>query len=189
MIGHLKGKVIFLNEEHAVLDVAGVGYQVAAPTRTLAALKMDNETALWIYTVVREDALDLYGFESLSERDLFELLIGISGIGPKSGLGIISIALTDTLRSAIASNDTSYLTKVSGIGKKTAEKIVLELRDKMGVIADDETSGREEETEALEALVSLGYSAKDAREALKEIQNDTESTNEKIRSALKILGS
>lgn len=188
MIGHLRGTVIFLNGDRVILDVGGVGYEIAAPTRTLADLLMDKEGELWIYTVVREDALDLYGFDSLSERGFFELLIGVSGIGPKSALGIISIAPTNTLRSAIASNDTSYLTNVSGIGKKTAEKIILELRDKMGVIADDGTSGRKEEKDALEALISLGYSARDAREALQETPNEAGGTNEKIRAALKVLG-
>ncbi|MEX0934827.1 MAG: Holliday junction branch migration protein RuvA [Candidatus Paceibacterota bacterium] len=188
MIGHLQGTCIFLSEERTIIDVNGVGYEISAPTRTLANLLMDKEAELWIHTVVREDALDLYGFDTLGERDFFELLLGVSGIGPKSALGIISIAPTDTLRSAIASDDTSYLTNVSGIGKKTAEKIVLELRDKMGTIATEE-GGRKEEKEALEALISLGYSSKEAREALKEVQDDTQSTNEKIRAALKTLGS
>lgn len=191
MIGKLTGTVSFLGPALILVDVSGVGYKIHASPDTIAALKKDEEASLWTYLAVREDSLDLYGFETKEEADFFELLIGISGIGPKSGLGILSVAPVKTLKSAISSGDTSYLTKVSGIGKKTAEKIVLELRDKFGALED--AGGevlRKEESDALEALKALGYSASEARGALKQIGDDAaEGTNERIRQALKILGS
>jgi Holliday junction DNA helicase RuvA len=128
--------------------------------------------------------LDLYGFLDLEELDFFEMLINVSGIGPKGALGILGIASIETLKRAIGTGDISYLTKISGIGKKTAEKIVIELRDKM-----KETGtgiSLQGELDALEALKSLGYSQSEAREALKYISPDT-ATNTKIREALKIL--
>jgi Holliday junction DNA helicase RuvA len=134
---------------------------------------------------VREDAFDLYGFLEPTELEFFEMLISVSGIGPKGALAILGIASIETLRKAIGTGDTSYLTKISGIGRKTAEKIVIELRDKMG----EEKGGTslQGELDALEALKSLGYSQNEARDALKKVSPDTD-TNTKIREALKILG-
>jgi Holliday junction DNA helicase RuvA len=134
---------------------------------------------------VREDALDLYGFLDREELEFFEMLINVSGIGPKGALSILGITSIETLRKAISIGDTSYLTKISGIGRKTAEKIVIELRDKIGT--ELEGSSLQVELDALEALKSLGYSAIEAREALKKVNSDTD-TNTKIREALKILG-
>jgi Holliday junction DNA helicase RuvA len=141
---------------------------------------------LWIHTHVREDALDLFGFLERKELEFFEMLIGVSGIGPRSALAILGIASIETLRKAIGTGDTSYLTKISGIGRKTAEKIVLELRDKIG--EEKGGSSLQGELDALEALKSLGYSQNEARDALKKVPADT-NTNTKIREALKILGS
>jgi Holliday junction DNA helicase RuvA len=134
---------------------------------------------------VREDALDLYGFLNREELEFFEMLINVSGIGPRSALAILGIASIETLRKAIGTGDTSYLTKISGIGRKTAEKIVIELRDKMG----KELGGGslQVELDALEALKSLGYSQNEARETLKKVSPNT-NTNTKIKEALKILG-
>ena len=134
---------------------------------------------------MREDALDLYGFLDRKELEFFEMLIGVSGIGPRSALAILGITSTDTLRKAIGTNDTNYLTKISGIGKKTAEKIIIELRDKIG--EEKEGSSLQEELDALEALKSLGYSQNQAREALKKVESNID-TNAKIREALRILG-
>ena len=117
------------------------------------------------------------------------MLITISGIGPKSALGILSVAPVDTLRRAISSGDTSYLTKVSGIGRKNAEKIVVELRDKLGAIDANAGGTLREEVDALSALEALGYSAREAREALKAVGNNAISTQEKLKAALKSLGS
>jgi len=190
MISHLTGTVIELNEKYAVVSVSGVGYKAYCSADTLASLEEGAVASLFTYLAVRENALDLYGFGSSDEQNFFELLIGVSGIGPKSALGILSVATTDTLRQAIGTGDTSYLTKVGGIGRKTAEKVVLELRDKMRAHADMK-EGRGElraESDIVEALKSLGYSQNEAREALKQVSLDIAGTNARIKEALKILG-
>jgi len=192
MITKIKGIVDFVGNGFIVLDVSGVGYKVYASVETMRMLnkKKDGETSLWTHMAVRENSMDLYGFIEQAELELFELLITISGIGPKSALGILNVAPVDTLRKAVSSGDTTYLTKVSGIGKKIAEKIVLELQDKLGAI-DTTTGGSpalKEGTDVMEALISLGYSQSEAREALKNIDNDAVGTNEKVKAALKNLG-
>ncbi|HWA31967.1 MAG TPA: Holliday junction branch migration protein RuvA, partial [Candidatus Paceibacterota bacterium] len=137
------------------------------------------------HTHLREDAIELYGFMDHDELEFFEMLIGVSGIGPKGALSILGVATIEVLAKAISTGDISYLTKISGIGKKTAEKIVIELRDKLGEEAADGTL--QGELDALEALRSLGYSQGEAREALKKVPAELD-TNGKVREALKILG-
>ena len=185
MIGSLRGPISARNDKFIIIETGGVGYRVSVSPDILSKTHIGKEIFLLIHTHVREDALDLYGFESENDLVLFEMLLGVSGIGPKSALGILSIASIDTLRQAIGTGDTSYLTKVSGIGRKTAEKIVIELRDKIGMGTGD--AALQEELDALEALKSLGYSQAEAREALKKVAPGTD-TNSKIREALKILG-
>ena len=172
------------------MDISGVGYLVHVSFDTLSEASESSELSLWIHTVVREDTLDLYGFLTEQELVFFKLVIGVSGIGPKGALSILDIAPLDTLRSAIASGDMSYLTKVSGVGKKIAGKIVLELKDKMGTVGNaEETSAlRGEDMDVLDALKSLGYREGDAREALKELPTNISGTSQKITEALKLLG-
>ncbi|MFA5999637.1 MAG: Holliday junction branch migration protein RuvA [Candidatus Paceibacterota bacterium] len=186
MIGSIKGTIILKTDKFLIIDTHGVGYKVSvSPALLSKAKKVGDEVSLWIHTHVKEDAIDLYGFEDRKELEFFEMIINISGIGPRSGLTILSVASIETLSKAISTGDTAYLTKISGIGRKTAEKIVIELRDKMG----KEISGHslQGELDALEALKSLGYSQNEAREALKKVTPDT-NTNTKIKEALKILG-
>ncbi len=161
-----------------------MGYKVNVSPDTLSKAP-NGEVFLFIHTHVREDAFDLYGFIAQDELKFFEMLINVSGIGPRGALSILGIATIDTLRKAIGTGDTGYLTKVSGIGKKTAEKIVIELRDKMGT--ELEGSSLQTELDVLEALKYLGYSQNQVREALKKVSPDSD-TNTKIREALKILG-
>lgn len=191
MISYLRGTIIDTGDRHVVIDVSGVGYKVYVTEDALHSLKMDSETSLLIHTVVREDAFDLYGFPSKKERGVFELLISISGIGPKSALNILSIVSSETLASAIQTGSTSHLVKVSGIGKKTAEKIVLELRDKLGgYIGDDSAefkAGMSSDADAIEALKALGYDADEAREALKKVDKNLTDTGAKVKAALKNL--
>ncbi len=188
MISHLSGTVLRVKDRFAIIDVAGVGYKVYSTIDNLLRLKKASSVSLWIYTAVREDSLDLYGFFSEEEESFFELLISVSGIGPKSALSILQITGLETLSQAVGSGDTSYLVKVSGIGKKTAEKIVLELRDKVGALQKEGGRNLGNEAVALEALTSLGYSSTEAREALKSIPREISGTNEKIKEALKHLG-
>jgi len=186
MIGSIKGKITLKTEKFLIVETGGVGYKINVSGDTLSRVKKINDEVLfWIHTHVREDILDLYGFLDREELEFFEMLIGVSGIGPKGALSIMGITSIETLKKAVGSGDTSYLTKISGIGKKTAEKIVIELRDKIG----KELGGTslQGELDALEALKSLGYSSGEAREALKKVMPDT-NTNTKIREALKILG-
>lgn len=198
MIGFLNGTVEFRGEKFVMINVGGVGYKVFVGHETLQKItekfKEVNPSTLlrvklWTHQYIREDAMDLYGFLNFSELDLFETLIQISGIGPRGALGVLSIAPVDTLKKAIAAGDTSYLTRVSGIGRKTAEKIVLELREKMagkGVIVD--APELKDEADALEALMSLGYSQREAREALAMVPAEITSVEKRVREALKKLG-
>src|SRR3989344_8836564 len=128
MIGHLEGKLIYKDSKSIIVDISGVGYKINVSLDVLSkSKKIDGEISLWIHTHIREDMLDLYGFLEREELEFFEMLISVSGIGPRSALVILGIASIETLRKAIGAGDTSYLTKISGIGKKTAEKIVIEL--------------------------------------------------------------
>ena len=189
MIGSIRGKIISKREKWLIVETAGVGYKVNVSPDAIVKAKMNEDVFFFIHTDVREDALDLYGFSDLSELEFFEMLIGVSGIGPKGALAILGITSIETLRKAISTGDISYLTKISGIGKKTAEKIVIELRDKMEDKLKNEEGGSSlsDELDALEALKSLGYSQHEAREALKKVSHGID-TNAKIREALKILG-
>jgi Holliday junction DNA helicase RuvA len=184
MIGSLRGKVISKSEKSVILDVSGVGYKVSISPDTLSRLQDDSETFLFIHTHVREDSLDLYGFLDEEELGFFQMLLNVSGIGPKGALAILGVTSIETLSRAIQTGDLAYLTKISGIGRKTAEKILIELRDKVGEEREGSLQG---ELDALEALKSLGYSQNEARDALKKVATDTD-TNTKVREALKILG-
>lgn len=182
MIGYLKGVIIYQDLKSVILDVSGVGYKIYTNT---AVLENTKEIEFWTYLAVRENALDLYGFKTKEELRFFELLLTVSGIGPKSALGILNIASLQNLRSAIATGDTAHLTKVSGIGKKNAEKIVIELRDKLEHMVSD-SSSLSDDIDALEALKSLGYGEREAREALKKVGGE-KTTGEKIKKAMKLL--
>lgn len=192
MIGLLEGELVVNNGDNCIVMTGGVGYLVYISDETSSDLipKENQIVRLYIHTVVREDTLDLYGFSTIQEKTFFEQVISISGIGPKSGLGIVSIAPLPQLKSAIASGDTSYLTQVSGIGKKSAQKIVLELQDKLSneII---ETGGSDnkhsEDREVLEALLSLGYSNHEARGAIKSIDQSINGMSDRLTACLRTL--
>ena len=190
MIGKLTGRVAGERGIGSlIIDVGGVGYLVRMRPESARKLR-GAEGAVSIFTslTVREDSLDLYGFEREDELGFFELLLSVSGIGPKSALAILSLGEVATLQSAIGAGDTAYLTKVSGIGKKSAERIVVELRDKLGSGNDSLAHDLRGDADTLEALQSLGYTLADAREALKQVDKNTLGTNERLREALKLLG-
>jgi len=183
MIGHLRGNIIAQDLRSVILDVSGVGYKIHTNTASLDS-KASEIVDFWTYLAVRENALDLYGFTTKEELNFFELLITVSGIGPKSAMGILSVASVSNLRNAIISGDTSHLTKVSGVGKKNAEKIVVELKDKLsGFEGGTSVSG---DVDVIEALKSLGYGEREAREALKKV-GESKDTSDKIKKALKLL--
>lgn len=191
MIAYLTGKIIHKDIKYAVLMTeSGVGYKVFTTLETLGQNDIGGTVELWIHTVVREDALDLYGFSDKKSLDFFELLITISGIGPKSAIGILSSTTVQSIVEAVVSGETAYLTKIAGIGKKVAEKIVLELKGKVtGDFGEDSavhrTSGSD--VDALEALKSLGYTHKESKDALDSISKDIKGSGEKVKAALKAL--
>lgn len=189
MIAKLKGKIEYFNDNYLVIDVNSVGYKVNVTDFTFGKLAGKKEdVSLHIYTYVREDILELYGFLEVTEKNMFELLISISGIGPKAAMSILSVADPKSIQVAILNEDTSILTKVSGIGKKTAERVVLELQNKVADLPIGDKEGATADSEVIEALMAMGYSASQSREALKEVSSDSESVEDKIKSALKELG-
>lgn len=188
MISYLRGKVLEKGLKHCVLDVNGLGYKVYTTDEILKTLKMDAEVSFWTHLAVREDALDLYGFAEKDSLGLFQLLINISGIGPKTAIGIVNVSNPLSLRRAVSSGDLAYLTKVSGIGRKLAEKIILELREKLSEFGEEEHGDLKGETDALEALRALGYSEREARDVLKKISGENLSAGDKVKKALKLLG-
>lgn len=187
MIAYLRGKVIKTEDKNVVLDVNGVGYKVFCNPSTLklrGASTPDiedlrtGEVSFFIHTVVREDALELFGFFDETSLKLFEKLINISGIGPRGALAIVNVGTIESLTEAINKGDLGYLTAVSGIGKKTAEKIVLELRGQVSDLVMSDANN-----EIVMALKSMGYTERDAQLAAKNATGN--SINEKIKSALK----
>ena len=157
MIGALRGTIIRKGAGFVILEAGDVGYKVYVTAETYQTLQENREASLQTHLSVREDSLTLFGFTRGEELRLFEMLLSVSGIGPKSALAILSLTEANTLAKAIAGGESSYLTKVSGIGRKNAEKIVLELRDKMGTFGEDAGSSNfSEDAEVLEAVETLG---------------------------------
>lgn len=186
MIGKLKGKIDLIGSGYIVVDVNGVGYKLAVSHSLLADRKTGDEVTLYVHTHVREDQLSLFGFETNEQLTFFELLIGVSGVGPKAALNIMSAAPIDSLKESISKQDPSLLNSVSGVGKKTAEKIVIELRNKIGAVAEGDIFEKSAETdEVVSALEGLGYKAAEARPVLSKLKS--ENTEDKIKEALKML--
>ncbi|HEY5383075.1 MAG TPA: Holliday junction branch migration protein RuvA [Candidatus Paceibacterota bacterium] len=195
MIGKLTGRFGGTTSDGAVLiEVGGVGYVARVPLFSLDTLRLRamEEISLFIHTRVAEDALDLYGFPTEDELLFFKQLMSVSGIGPKTALGILNISDVATLRRAIAAGDAAALTKVFGIGKKSAERLVVELRDKLALeqtSRGESVQGSGGDSEVIEALTALGYSLQEARGALKHIGAvPSLGVNERISRALKALG-
>lgn len=190
MIAYLKGKVIAKPSNYLILETGGVGYQVFAGENFLAEIKINSEQELYIHHRVREEASDLYGFKDLEDLNLFELLLSVSGVGPKSALAVLSLANSDDIKEAIIRGDASLLTKVSGIGKKTAERLVLELKNKVLRVSDGASivgGGSNSLGDELDALMSLGYAMNEAREALNKVEPAITSTSGRVKAALKYL--
>jgi Holliday junction DNA helicase RuvA len=196
MISHLTGNIILTNDRFIVLDVNGVGYKVFTTPDNMRKVEKTGSTKLTTgnmgvsfhtHLAVRENALDLYGFLDQQEMEFFELLLTVSGIGPKTALGIMSVAPIEVILTAISKNDAGYLTKTSGVGTKNAQKIVMELKDKTDNFSFTEEDRTPEETDAVDALQALGYTLKESREALRNVAK-TGTSSEQIREALKILG-
>ena len=194
MIAFVKGKIEDLSEENVVVDVGGVGINVKISAGTFNLLPgMGGEVKLYTYTSVREDAFNLFGFLTRDELELFKKLITVNGIGPKGGLSILSVMSADELRFAIVSGDGAAIAKAPGVGKKTAERVILDLRDKisledtlihMEIQASGTGSGDSHAVnEAVEALTALGYSATDALQAVRKVPADE---NTDVETLLKL---
>ncbi len=186
MIGSIKGQVTHKSTNYLIVETNGVGYKIFVTPPVLLGAKLNQELSLVILTYVREDQISLYGFPTLPELEFFELLLTVSGVGPKSALGIMSLASLEMIKSAIVSEDPSVFTKVSGIGRKTAERVIVELKEKL----KDEKSSMpvaREHSDAMDALIALGYNQQQARDALKNVPKDIVKLQDKIKLALKNL--
>jgi Holliday junction DNA helicase RuvA len=192
MLAYLCGQVLAKNNNYLILKVNNVGYQIFVGESLLSSIQKGEERELYISHQVREDASDLYGFKNLEDLALFELLLSVSGVGPKSALGVLSIASADDVSEAVIRNDASLLMKVSGIGKKTAERIVLELKNKIAKIISGhglnvDSSFSVSLGDELDALMSLGYSLPDARLALDGLDQALIDSGDRVKAALKKL--
>lgn len=199
MIGYVKGVITHLFGDSCYVDVRGVGYRVYVAASTRDALSEGEEVTLYTYMSVREDAIQLYGFASMAEYDLFLLLISVSGIGPKVGLGMLSGMPAESIMLAIYNGDVKALTKLPGIGKKSAERLVLELKDKINklgsVSASDEvtpTAAAQRATgvagETLAALLSLGYTEQEVAPEIERLDDGTKDVSQLLRAVLSSLG-
>lgn len=192
MISFLRGKLLNKGKNYIIIEVANVGYQVFVNPLMCAEREAGQNLEIYTHQYVREDALDLYGFKSIDELEMFELLISISGVGPKSALGILSIANVEEIKESIIQGDSTLLTKVSGIGRKTAERIILELREKISLLAGAGRSGvgvasGSAKGDEIDALVTLGYSIQQARQALGQVDPKIKDSGQRIKEALKKL--
>ena len=197
MISSVRGQVLSVELDHAVVEVGGIGLAVHAVPATLATLRRGEQTRLATSLVVREDSLTLYGFVDAAARELFVLLQTVSGVGPRLALAMLAVLEPDTLRTALAQGDLAVLTRVPGIGRKGAERLVVELRDRVGVLAPAASGsatqgGSAMRTQVTEALIGLGFAARQAELAvdavLAEADPEPADTSEVLRSVLTRLG-
>ena len=194
MIASVRGEVLDIALDHAVIEAAGVGYKVLTTPTTLATLRRGTEARLVTAMIVREDSMTLYGFADTESRDVFTVLLSVSGVGPKIALATLAVYDAQTLRQALADGDVAALTRVPGIGKRGAERMVLELRDKIGAVAGTGGSaavgGHAIRGLVVDALVGLGFPVKQAEEATdKVLAADADATTSSaLRAALSMLG-
>ena len=198
MIAYVKGVLAVVGQDSIIIDKGGIGININVPVSIISTLpSIGSEVKVFTYTYVREDAIALYGFMTMDDLDVFKLLINVNGVGTKTALGILSAITPNELRFAVISADYKTITKAPGIGKKSAERIVLELRDKVKMLIEDDSyiavdSGDVAKSDsvniALEALVSLGFSYGEAAKAVKQVDNYEEMDDESlIKAALKHL--
>lgn len=189
MISYLKGKLTYKLKDRIIVEVNNIGYSVFISEGLSSDLKVDEDLQIFVFQNVKEDALDLYGFRNLAELEFFELLISVSGIGPKTALSILSVASLSDIQESIIRDDALLLTKVSGIGKKTAERVVLELKDKLIKLTGihDLSSPNNFSADEIDVLLGLGYNIAEARDALKQVDKEIKDSSERVRQALKIL--
>ncbi|MFH1188153.1 MAG: Holliday junction branch migration protein RuvA [bacterium] len=188
MLSFISGKIKYKTENSLIILVCGLGYEVFLGKKATEKQELNSDIELFLYQDVREDALNLFGFKNRETLNLFKHLVSISGIGPKSAMSILEIASVQEIISSIQRNDPHLLTKVSGVGKKTAERIVLELKNKFNLIPniDPENSNHiQSSSDEIDALISLGYSASQARDALGQVSPEIKDIGDRVREALK----
>lgn len=194
MIAAVRGEVLDVALDHVVIEAAGVGYKVMAAPSTLATLRRGTEARLITAMIVREDSMTLYGFADADARDLFLMLLGVSGVGPKIALATLAVYEGNALRQALADGDVTALTRVPGIGKRGAERMVLELRDKVGSLPGGGGTpgvvGHAVRSPVVEALVGLGFALKQAEDACDKVlaEDPDATTSSALRAALSALG-
>lgn len=190
MIRNIRGTAIARERDHIVIDIGGAGggfgIRVFVPEPTAAQVTLHSAVSLHTYLQVREDALNLYGFLTEEELRIFELLLGVNGVGPKVALATLSTLTPDTFRVALANDEPAVIARVPGIGKRTAQKIVLDLRDKLEPASGLETlaTSASVDTEVIEALTSLGYSVVEAQRAVQKVPADVDNVEDRLRIAL-----
>ncbi|MFH0873298.1 MAG: Holliday junction branch migration protein RuvA [Candidatus Komeilibacteria bacterium] len=189
MISFIKGNIIIRQERYLVIDIGSLGYQVYCTSQTLEKLRDQNEVSLFTHTHVREDAMELYGFITWEEMEFFEKLIEISGVGPKSALAVMSVAPLEDIKKAVVHGDPAILQRVTGIGKKTAERIIVELKEKIKFSSplDSNAIASLGDSQLFEGLQSLGYKEREIRQILPQIPIDVTDLGERIKEALKLL--
>jgi Holliday junction DNA helicase RuvA len=190
MIGFLNGKIELLQRPFVIIDVNGVGYKVLVPDSVYSKMSLGEKMKIFTYTHVREDELSLFGFLEVQDLGLFESLLTVSGIGPKTALNIFSFGERKDIIEAIIKGDVTFFTSVPRLGTKNAQKIIIELKNKMGSEATLDLSGKDllENAEVVQALKNFGFSVAEAQKAVREVKKEGISTEEKIRLALKNLG-
>lgn len=190
MIALLRGSVILKHPAFLIIDVKGVGYKVYVANGLLSTIAQGDQVTLFIHTYVRDDALELYGFLTEEDLRIFELLISVSGVGCKSALGVFSVGDRSSIVNAVVAGDVGFFTAVPRLGKKNGQKIIIELKNKLGGIEDLDLSATEstERGEAISALLSFGYSRREAESAVGRLKGESLKTEEIIRQALKQLG-
>ncbi|OGZ34060.1 MAG: Holliday junction DNA helicase RuvA [Candidatus Portnoybacteria bacterium RBG_13_41_18] len=190
MISSLEGKILLKSEKYFILETNGIGYKVFGSEKTLSKIPQTGQNIkVWTYLSVKENGWDLFGFLNFEELDLFALLITIPGIGPKTAMNILGVASVADLQEAIVLGDETILGKVSGIGKKMAQKIVLELKSKVKKLSKGEASGVAGDIEVIDALVSLGYRIYEVREILQKLPAEVKGVENRVKECLKRLGS
>ncbi len=189
MISYLEGTIKYKGINYLTILTNGVGYKVALPLDILSKYKLNDPISIYIYTHVKDDAIDLYGFPTPEDMAFFELLLSVSGVGPKTALAIFSRDKLPKIKEAIVKGDVEFFTSVPRLGRKNAQKIIIELRSKLGSLEDlDLTEGSSESKEIVEALKTFGFDASEAKDALKFIKDVEGDVSVKIRAALKYLG-
>ena len=189
MIGYLKGQVSHISSENCLLNIGGVGYEISCPNRTLQQLKADEKVELFIYTHVREDQLKLFGFKTETDKELFISILDVSGVGPKIALSILTAGTASQIKQAIAQADVNFFTQIKGLGKKNAQKIIIELKTKLGSVKELDLAQSEAEysPDVIAALQSFGFLKRDILKTLKTLDSNL-SEQELIKQSLTQLG-